>query len=392
MGKEIVIFGGSFNPPHKGHRSAVKAAAKLLQPDRLLIIPDAIPPHKDLAPGSPSPRQRLALCRLCFGDIPNVEISDLELKRGGKSYTVDTLETLRAQTPEAHFTLLVGTDMLLTLERWHRAEDLFRLASIRAFPRENGDLKEMERKAAALREQYGADVAVLDLPPLPAASTGIRSALAEGEGVELLTGRVYGAIVRQRLYRVRVNLPWLRKKAYAMLRPRRIPHVAGCEEEAVRLAKRWGADEFDAAVAAILHDCTKKENLEQQRSLCKRYRVHVDEQEWNSEKLLHAKTGAALAEHRFGASPAVASAIRWHTTGRAGMSLLEKIIYMADYMEPTRDFPGVERLRELAYQDLDEAMILGLEMSLEEVRRWGGVSHPNSVEALEELKAQRMAH
>lgn len=385
---EIVMFGGSFNPPHKGHRSAARAAAKALRPDRLLIVPDHLPPHKELAAGSPTPEQRLELCRRCFGDIPGAEISDLELRRGGRSYTSDTLRELAERYPGADLTLLVGTDMLLSLETWHEAEYILRHARIRAFPRAGGDRAALRDKAAQLCRDYGADVAVLDMKPLPAASTDIRAALAAGGGTELLTDRVYGEIVRRRLYGVRTDLAWLRRKAYAMLKPKRVPHVAGCEAEAVRLARRYGADEYDAATAAILHDCTKKREMAAQLRLCAKYSVELDPIERANLKLLHAKTGAALSKAEFGVSDAVAEAIRWHTTGKPDMTLLEKILYLADYMEPTRDFPGVERLRALVYEDLDAALRLGLEMSIEEIRGYGHAPHPNTVRALEFLTAE----
>ena len=386
---DIVMFGGSFNPPHRGHRAAARAAIRALKPDKLLIVPDYLPPHKVLAPGSPTPEARLELCRRNFSDIPGAEICDIELRRGGRSFTADTLRELAERYPGADLTLLVGTDMLLTLESWREPEYILKNARIRAFPREGGDRRAVEAGAEKLRETWGCDAAVIDMQPIPAASTGIRAALPEGGGTEKLTDRVYSAIVRGRLYGVRANLPWLRRKAYALLKPGRIPHVQGCEAEAVSLARRWGADAYEAAVAAILHDCTKKQPLDAQLRLCKRYGLTPDAYERGSDKLLHAKTGAALALARFGVSETVAEAIRWHTTGKPDMALLEKIVYIADYIEPTRDFPGVERLRDLAYRDLDAAMMLGLELSDADLRSYGTEPHPISAAALDFLRRQR---
>ena len=107
-----------------------------------------------------------------------------------------------------------------------------------------------------------------------------------------------------------------------------------------------------------------------------------DHAELAAPKLLHAKTGAALARDLFGVSDAVFSAIRWHTTGKPDMNLLEKIIYLADYIEPGRDFPGVEKLRELAHEDLDRAMLLGLQMSVEEIRSYGAEPYHDTLDAL----------
>ena len=117
--------------------------------------------------------------------------------------------------------------------------------------------------------------------------------------------------------------------------------------------------------------------------LSEKYGIINDTIELGNLKLLHAKTGAAMARDLYGVSDAVYDAIRWHTTGRPDMTLLEKIIYMADYIEPTREFPGVDTLRRLAYLDLDRAMQLGLEMSLAELCESGVPAHPNTVSALD---------
>lgn len=382
----IAIFGGSFNPPHKGHLNSALYAAQQLRPDKFLIIPDAQPPHKDLAENSPTPRQRMSLCSLNFAALPNAEVSDIEIRRGGKSYTADTLRALRETYPDAELVLLVGTDMFLTLEQWYDAEYIMQQAIIAPFQRGAQELELLLAKAAELKSSFGACVELIETQPLAAASTDIRRALQNRGGTELLTDEVYASIVKNRLYGVKVNFDWLRSKSYAMLKPKRIPHVMGCEEEAIRLADRWGADRDKAAEAAILHDCTKKKPLAEQLKICEKYGIEVDAVERVSEKLLHAKTGAMTAKCKFGADRDVVDAIRWHTTGRADMTLLEKVVYMADYIEPNRVFEGVETLRALAYEDLDRAMLLGFEMSLEDVRAQGTQAHENTLAALKWYK------
>ena len=103
-------------------------------------------------------------------------------------------------------------------------------------------------------------------------------------------------------------------------------------------------------------------------------------------KLLHAKTGAAIAENVFGTDSEVTNAIRWHTTGRAGMTLLEKIIYLADYIEPNRDFPGLAELRRTCYEDLDAGLLLGMEMTIKEMEERGNPVHRATLEARDALK------
>ena len=379
----IAVFGGSFNPPHKGHLAAALAASRQLKPDEFLVIPDFQPPHKQLAEGSPEPEERLALCRLAFAAVPNCTVSDLELRRGGKSYTADTLRHLRAARPEAELILLMGADMYCSLHTWHDAEYILRSVRIAVFQRAAGEMPAIEAQRDALAAQFGTETELIRSQPMPASSTELRAALQNREGVAKLSPEVYAEIIRRRLYGAKVNFPWLREQSYAMLRPRRVPHVQGCEAEAVRLAHRWGADEERAAEAAILHDCTKKELLPEQLRLCAKYGIIPDELERENGKLLHAKTGAAVARFEFGSDDEVVEAIRWHTTGRPNMTTLEKVLYMADYMEPTRDFPGVEELRRLAYEDLDRAMVLGFEMSLEDILSRGETPHKNTLAALQ---------
>ncbi len=365
---DIALYGGSFNPPHLGHREAVITALKTLNPDRMLIMPDHDPPHKELETGSPKPEERLELCRLTFGDLEKVEISALELERSGKSYTYDTLRILREEYPDARFTLVIGTDMLLSFEEWYHFEYLLSHCRLAALTRDLEDEEPLRAYAERLRKNYGADVVLLDHSPLPMSSTELRMMLRRRLGAEALYPDAYKAVIRRRFYDAAPELSWLREQAYPMLDERRIAHVAGCESEAIELARRWGEDPETAAEAGILHDITKRLSYEEQLNLCEKYAIICDNAERAAPKLLHAKTGAALARDLFGVRDAVYEAIRWHTTGKPDMTLLEKIIYLADYIEPTRDFPGIRELRELAYEDLDRAMVLGLQMTISEIR------------------------
>ena len=384
----LCIYGGSFNPPHVGHAAAVRAAQREANVDEVRVIPAAMPPHKQLASGSPDAAERFELCRLAFGGMPGVTVSDLELRREGKSYTVDTVRALRAENPDAELCLLVGTDMLRTFDEWHEFQAILENVTLLASARDDDELSAVRTHAARLEREYGARVQVIETPPLPLSSTQIRRLLPERRGAEFLAATVYARIIQKRLYGARPSLDWLREESYPCLHPRRVAHVWGCEHEARALAKRWGADEGDAAEAGILHDITKKLTPAEQLLLSEKYGIINDTNELANPKLFHAKTGAALSRDLFGVPEEIESAIRWHTTAHENMTLLEQIIYLADYIEPTRDFSGVERLRALAYEDLRAAMILGLEMGLEEIRAEGREPHENSVRALEWFRGE----
>ena len=215
--------------------------------------------------------------------------------------------------------------------------------------------------------------------------------MSADRGANLLAPAVYGYILREGLYGTGAELKHLplsklRPVALSYLKHKRIPHVLGTEQEAIRLAERYGADVEKARVGALLHDCTKKLDMAEQLALCAHYGIRLDDLERQALKLLHAKTGAAIARDVFGVDEEIYCAILWHTTGRPGMTLLEKILYLADYIEPSRDFPGVDKLRKVCYEDLDKGLLMGLEMTIGEMNALGSPVHHATIEARDALK------
>ncbi len=389
--ERIGIYGGTFNPPHIGHIRAAKGVVRALGLRKLLVIPDRIAPHKELPEGSASPEQRLEMLRLALADCPEIEVSDLELRRGGKSYTYETVAQLRKAYPHAELILLMGTDMFLSFHEWRNPELILKDASLGVFYRgEKGEKPAIEERKAQMEAQ-GHRVYLVRNEIVDISSTYLRRMLLfdcaapflpEGVGDYIRANGLYGT---GRNYK---NLPMeeLEPVVIGLLKKNRVNHVLGCRDTAVELAKRWGANETDAARAGILHDVTKALDGPLQLTLCGEYGTILTDFDRRYPKTLHACTGALVAERIFGENEAVVSAIRHHTTGRANMSLLEKIIYVADYMEPNRAFPGVEQLRQLAFSDIDAALKLGLEMTLEHLNRQGSEVSPASRAALEYLR------
>ena len=396
---KIGVYGGTFNPIHAGHMAAARSAALQLGLDKLYLVPAGLPPHKVLAQGTPEAGHRLAMVRLAAEalELPSteVEVLDWELCRQGKSYTVDTIRAIRRRHGEDKLWLLMGTDMFLSLPTWYHCGELLSMCRICAFARSGSDtLDRLSHQAEALSRRFGAKVTVLELPEVvETSSTEIRARRAADGGGEGLDSAVYGYILCHGLYGTHADLHHLplsrlRPAALSLLRHKRIPHVLGTEETAARLARRWGADEEEAQRAALLHDCTKRLSRQEHLALCRQYHIDLDEYEQREDKLLHAKTGAALARDMFGVSQAVYEAILWHTTGKADMAILEKIIYLADYIEPTRNFCDLTELRRLADVDLDRALLLGFTMAVEDLGEQGTVVHPNSVRARDYLKGR----
>ena len=371
----IGIYGGSFNPPHLGHMLAARNARRMLALDEILLIPAAIPPHKAVADGSPDGETRFALTSLAAAGEAGMRVSRIELERPGPSYTVDTLRQLRACYAQDELYLLMGTDMFLSFFQWREPETIARLATPVCMARVHADeamSRQLAAQKSAIEAAFGVTPVVLENDCLEISSTEVRRLLFFGIADGYLHPDVLEKIKRDGLYGLGGNyrdLPFeeLRRVSLALHKQARRAHAQGVSDTAVLLAEKYGAAPADAARAGILHDITKALTPEQQRALVDHWQLPVSPFEYAQAKLLHAKTGAAAAERIFGEDDAVVSAIRYHTTGRANMTVLEKIIYIADYMEPNRAFPGVERLREAVWRDLDAGVLLGIDMTLEQL-------------------------
>ena len=391
--ERIGIYGGTFNPPHIGHMHAAQQAFALLQLDKLLLIPDRIAPHKALPEGSASAEQRLQMLEIATAGIPYAQICDLELRREGTSYTYLTVQELKEQYPNDELIVIMGTDMFLSFLTWRYPEKIWENATLAVLFRGDKDEKNAIDAQKAKMEALGAKVEVVDNDVTAISSTDLRRMLAFGCAASYLPDGVNQYIRDNGLYGTKdcyKQLPMerLEEVVVSLIDPKRVAHVLGCRDTAVELAKHWSADETDAARAGILHDITKALRGGLQLTLCSEYGIILDDFSAKYPKTLHALTGSLVAERIFGENKAVVNAIRHHTTGKADMNLLEKIIYVADYMEPCRNFPGVEKLRELAYSDLDAALKLGLEMTLELLKKQGNEVSPASRDALNWLNGK----
>ena len=387
--ERIGIFGGSFDPPHIGHIHAAKQAVQTLGLDRLLLIPAHIAPHKS---GSIADApHRLQMLRLAAQELPNAEVSDLELLRHGPSFTYETVEQVRDAYPHAEIFLLMGSDMFLSFHNWKYPEKILKIATLAVFYRGHRDEKARVEAKKAEFDAAGHRVQLIENDVVDISSTQLRRLLAFGCADKFLPDGVGEYIRQSGLYHVNANwknLPMadLEQVVIGLLNPNRVAHVLGCRDTAMALAKRWGVDETDAARAALLHDITKALDGPLQLTLCRGYGRVLDDFSQRYPKMLHALTGSLVAQRIFGENEAVVSAIECHTTGKAAMNMLEKIIYVADYMEPNRDFPGVEELRRLAFSNMDEALRCGLNMTLEHLARQNAEVSPASREALEYLQ------
>ena len=196
----IGIYGGTFSPPHNGHIKAAKAFMEQMWLDILYVIPTAIPPHKEMSVAV-SAEDRLAMTRLAFADMDGVYVSDMEIQRGGKSYTVDTLRELSGE--DRRLFLLCGTDMMLTLDRWRSPEEIFKLSYPVYIRRDNDRTLDdvIIQKIAEYNEKYGKVVRRIVADPVELSSSDVRRRLQTGQSTaQLLPPSVEKYISDNHLY------------------------------------------------------------------------------------------------------------------------------------------------------------------------------------------------
>ena len=347
MKRKTGIFGGTFNPPHLGHVRLAKAAADMLGLDRVLVIPDCVPPHKaeaSLADGA----SRLEMCRLAFSD-PVFEVSSIELDRGDKSYTVETLRSLKEEFPEDEFYLIVGSDMLDTFRKWYRWEEILELARLCGAGRVKDYNFDHSPYTAAQRER----IQFISIDALEISSTEIRAKLKSNvDCSEFLDSKVSEYIMANNIYDD--GFDSVRAVLREMLDARRLYHSECVSESAGMLAAKYGADIEKAKLAGLVHDITK--NLPEEKQL--ELMGDITPLERNNYKVWHQMSAPAfLRKEGICTDEEVLEAVRWHTTGKAGMTLLSKVIYTADFISAERDYPDVETVRKLAGISLEHAIL-----------------------------------
>lgn len=391
--ERIGIYGGTYNPPHVGHMRAAAHAIEALKLDRLLLIPNNIAPHKQMPEDAATAQQRMDMLRMSAKGLEKTEILDLELQRDGKSYTSDTVTQIRKIYPEGELFLLMGTDMFLNFLTWHEYQTISDQVTLAVFYRgESGEQEAVCRQQERL-EEMGIRVVRICNPVTAISSTDLRRMLVFDCADPYLCPGVGDYIRAHGLYdtgRDYKNLPMdaLEETVVKLLKANRVAHVLGCRDAAVELARQYGENEVDAARAGLLHDITKALDGSLQLTLCSEYDILLSKFSQENPKTLHALTGSLVAEQIFGENQAVVTAIRYHTTGRPAMSRLEKILYLADYIEANRNFPGVDSLRAAAHRSLEEGMLMGLEMTLSQLREQKRQISQNSIDAARYLREQ----
>lgn len=331
---KICISGGTFDPVHKGHIKIAEIALSEFNLDKVIFMPTGNSYMKsDVTPSI----HRYNMLKLAIEGIDKFEISDLEIKRAGYTYTKDTVAYFKENYPDDELYFLIGTDTLFMLEKWYMPEYLFK--NLIFIVAKRGDADSVA-KAEELKEKFNADIRFMHNDIIDISSTEIREEFDNKSYDEFnnrfFDKKVFEYIKENHLYK-EMNDAEMITLLSKELKESRLMHTFGVIDTATALAKAYQADIKKCERAALLHDCAKYMPLEDMIAICERNFVELNDLEKSKDSLLHAKAGACLAYEKYGIKDKeILDAIKYHTTGKPDMSLIEKIIFVSDFIEPGR--------------------------------------------------------
>lgn len=354
---KIGIIGGTFDPIHNGHLYIARKAMEEYSLDKILFIPTGVSYMKT---GVSNAKDRYEMVRLAIKDYPKFEISDLEVFRGGNTYTYETIDELKKIYPGDKLYFIIGTDTLFMMEKWRNFEHIFHNVTLIVAKREDERSDEEEKKAKHLKEKYDAKIKFLKAVPRNISSTLIRASFKIPNPTYKIKpdcpDKVIEYAEKKHLYdKEPMSFDEMLALLKLDLKPKRIIHSMGVIQTATELAGIHHYDVEKARTAALLHDCAKYVKFEEKIALCNEYHYEISKFETENPELLHAKAGAALAQSKYGVKdPEIIDAIYYHTTGKPMMEPIALIIFISDYIEPGRNHsPKLDDFRALAKTDLN---------------------------------------
>ena len=330
MKQRIAIFGGSFNPVTKAHLAIAQFALNELKLDKLIFVPAYQSPFKK-GQSLVSGQDRIAMINLVLK--PKMSCSSFEIDRQGISYTIDTVKYFKNKYPEAELFWIIGTDHLSKLNKWKAIEQISQLVQLVAFVR-NQTISKMNLK------KFG--VLLLKNPIFPEAS----SRFLQGH-FDYVADPVRAYIGQKQLYFEQILEQILSQKRYR--------HSLHARNYAIKLAKALNFDVKTAAFSALVHDIAKEWPLEQAIKLLQMYQP---EKTKVAKHELHQEVGALILKHFFAIDKAICRSVQVHTTLALELSMLDKIVFMADKLCTGRKWIGIQKIRNLSLSDFDQAFSL----------------------------------
>ena len=402
----IGILGGSFNPPHKAHREMAKVALDSYKLDMLYFMPTSQSPFKSNNKII-TDEHRMRMVRLLITGMKDdrCKLSDYEIKKGGINYTYETLEEFQKQHNGDSLFFIMGADSLKTFDKWVNPQIIVDHATILVAPRGNMDTDELKTLCDEKSEKYNGMFLPIDLSEKmrDVSSTEVRKEVADSKGEDdkpdALPRRIWRYILLHGLYGIpefrysfvppEIDIKHCLKST---LKPKRVKHTFGVADTAEELGILYSAGDetlpIRCRLAGLLHDCAKYFTEAEQIELCDEYGIELTQTERENPSLIHGKLGAYLAQYRYGVKDEeIINAIRIHTVGRPGMTTLEKIIYISDYIEPNRVIPNakhpLKQLRKTVKHDIDTTLILVIENTIDYLEKSKRVIDEASLATLE---------
>ena len=342
--KRIAVFGGTFNPVHVEHEKMVDFILKELNLDKIIVVPTNIPPHKktELAKNE----DRLSMLKLCFKDNEKVEVSDFELNNGGTSYSYITVEHFASVYPNAELFFLVGGDMLKDFKTWKNPERILNSATLVAIGREDYKVDYLKEEEY-FKKTFNKSFIRLTYDGKDVSSTRIRIYSALGLDVKNMVNKEVNEYIREnKLFQGKKEFEFIKKT----LPEKRLIHTAEVTVTALKKVRELGLDKDKVITSCILHDCAKYIDYKS----VKGFKLDGDV----PKPVIHSFLGGYIVRHHLKIEDEeVIDAITYHTSGKANMTTLGKLLFVADMIEPTRDYEGVETLREIFEEDFERCFI-----------------------------------
>lgn len=402
----IGIYGGSFDPVHNGHIAMVNSALKSGFVDLVIVIPSVRNNFKLYANKLPPPYRLCMMQETIEGlGIKECFVSDIEYDIEGVSYTAVVLEKLtsdayikdfltsngikKKKAEESHeFYWIMGSDTLGTFETWYKPGEILKYVTLLAAVRP-GDSTDVDKAADSIKKNLGGKVEIFRLDGVDCSSSEITTT---GD-FSKVPAPAREFIERHALYTENTKLSGVSEEArkqffesaiwmYKYLGAKRLLHTLNVGYLSAHLADVFGCDKDKALIAGALHDCAKELPIEKQLELAKKYSGDL----FTEKKLLHSPAGATFAKEEFGIEDKeILDAICYHTTGRGDMSILEKIVYLADKIEPSRNYTDLTPIREAAEKDLDSAMRMTAAAVRDKFVSQGRDIHPLTKQMMKDL-------
>jgi len=394
---KIAILGGTFDPIHNGHISIAENVLEKFNPQKVLFIPTGQPPHKATKPITPAlHRYSMILEAICHN--PGLDVSRIEIDKTDTSYTIDTLHQIKKLcAPGCIIYFVLGQDSLESILTWKNPKELLKMCEFITVLRPGYDAAKLKSHIKMLEKKYGAKIHALTSPRLEISGTYVRKSFAQDKPVCALIPksvenyiRVNGLYNTPTLNLSEAHFDWAKDKLKRHLTPKRFKHSLGVVIEAEKLANHYGADINKARWAALLHDTTKEYGADKKRILCKKWGIEIDPIIKAHIDLAHGLLGAKAAEEDyFVTDPEILQAIKFHILGHKNMTLLDKIILLADFIEPFRDdYYPLKEMREHAYSNINKALEIGLTAMRDIDAKRGKALHHWSEDALETLRSE----